>query len=71
MTTEELATIIATGDVPLSMRMSQDIDESSDARKALDVAESLRRSGDYDGMSYEQVLAQLKQNRAEAEAEEE
>ncbi|MGG6242580.1 hypothetical protein ACQ4N7_28545 [Nodosilinea sp. AN01ver1] len=64
MTTEELAAIIATGDVPLSIRMSQDDSDAQSVRRAL----AVRKSGRFDGMSYEQVLAQLRQNRAEADA---
>ncbi len=64
MTTEELATIISTGDVPLSLRMSVGNSDSSNVRQAL----KIRQSGRYDGMSYAQVLAKLKENKAEADA---
>lgn len=65
MNTEQIAQIIASGEVPLSVRMSQ----SDDDNLALEAALDARESGRFDGMSYEQVLAQLQQNRAEAEAD--
>ncbi|MBD2106726.1 hypothetical protein [Nodosilinea sp. FACHB-13] len=64
MTVEEMAKIIATGDVPLSIRMRQDDADEIGVRVALD----MRQSGRYDGMNYEQVLAHLNRQRAETDA---
>ena len=58
MTLEQMAQIIATGDVPLSIRMSQNNNDLGSVRRALDA----RKSGRYDGMTYEQVLARLRSN---------
>lgn len=65
METEQLATIITTGDVPLSLRMTlgQDESDSNEVRIALE----LHRSGDYKGLTYDQVIERLRQNRQEAE----
>jgi len=64
MNTEQLAEMIVSGEVPLGVRMSQDEVDLAAVEAALDA----REAGLFAGMAYEQVLAKLKQNRAEADA---
>jgi hypothetical protein len=65
MTIEEQAQIIATGDVPLSLRMDP---RGRGDQSGVQMALEAHSSGRYDGMTYDQVLARLKRNRAAAES---
>ena len=65
MTREEMAQILTTGDVPLSLRMDPQGRPQTMVRQVL----AQRATGKYDGMSYEQVLAKLNANRAAADRE--
>jgi hypothetical protein len=65
MTTEELAEMIATGEVPLAVRMRQDPADEP----ALLAAEDARTSGAYDDMTVAEVLAKLQANAREAAGE--
>jgi hypothetical protein len=58
MTLEQMATIIATGDVPLALRMSQSDADLRSVRRAL----GIRKKGTFSGMTKDEVLDKLQQN---------
>lgn len=67
--TEAMAIIITTGDVPLSLRNQMNMSNTPTTEQVVvRLALQAAQSGEYDGLTKEQVIAKLKQNQKDADS---